>query len=77
MFFYSEHLSLEKKTPEIHYHIGFYQNVVYKERSNDGMGNTMDVNNEEYLSTYGSGFNFGLGIIVKPIKNLRLGASFQ
>ena len=59
------------------HHIGFYQNIIYKERTNDGMGNTMDVNNEEFLSTYGSGFNFGLGIIVKPIKNLRLGASFQ
>jgi long-subunit fatty acid transport protein len=35
------------------------------------------VNNDEYLSTYGNGFNFGLGIIVKPVKNLRLGASYQ
>jgi len=59
------------------HHIGFYQNTTYKERSNDGFGNTMDVNNDEYLSTYGSGFNFGLGIIVTPVKNLRLGASYQ
>ena len=59
------------------HHIGFYQNTTYNEFSNDGSGNTMDVNNDEYLSTYGSGFNFGLGIIVKPVKNLRLGASYQ
>jgi len=59
------------------HHIGFYQNTTYIENTNDGSGNTMDVNNDEYLSTYGSGFNFGLGIIVTPVKNLRLGASYQ
>ena len=59
------------------HHIGFYQNTTYIEKSNDGNGNTMDVNNDEYLSTYGSGFNFGLGIIVTPVKNLRLGAAYQ
>jgi long-subunit fatty acid transport protein len=59
------------------HHIDFYQNTVYEESSNDGNGNTMDVSNVEYLSTYGSGFNFGLGIIVKPVKSLRLGAAYQ
>lgn len=59
------------------HHIDFYQNTVYEESSNDGSGNTMDVVNAEYLSTYGNGFNFGLGIIVKPIENLRLGAAYQ
>lgn len=59
------------------HHIDFYQNIVYDESSNDGEGNTMDVSNVEYLSTYASGFNFGLGIIVKPVKNLRLGAAYQ
>lgn len=59
------------------HHIDFYQNTVYEESSNDGDGNTMDVINAEYLSTYGNGFNFGLGIIVKPVENLRLGAAYQ
>lgn len=59
------------------HHINFYQNTVFEESSNDGQGNTMDVRNVEYLSTYANGFNFGLGIIVKPTKGLRLGASYQ
>ena len=59
------------------HHIDFYQNTVFEESSNDGSGNTMDVRNVEYLSTYASGFNFGLGIIVTPTKGLRLGASYQ
>ena len=59
------------------HHINFYHNTVFEESSNDGEGNTMDVRNVEYLSTYGSGFNFGLGIIVTPYKGLRLGAAYQ
>lgn len=59
------------------HHIDFYQNTIFEESNNDGEGNTMDVRNVEYLSTYASGFNFGLGIIVTPYKGLRLGASYQ
>jgi len=59
------------------HHIDFYQNTILEESNNDGAGNFMDVRNEEYLSTYASGFNFGLGIIVKPTAGLRLGASYQ
>ena len=59
------------------HHINFYQNTVFEESSNDGEGNTMDVRKIDYLSTYGGGFNFGLGIIVTPTKGLRLGASYQ
>lgn len=59
------------------HHIDFYQNTVFEESNNDGVGNTMDVRNTEYLSTYANGFNFGLGIIVKPTKSLRLGAAYQ
>ena len=59
------------------HHINFYQNTIFEESSNDGEGNTMDVRNVEYLSTYASGFNFGLGLIVTPIQGLRLGASYQ
>jgi len=59
------------------HHIDFYQNTVFEESSNDGVGNSMDVRNVEYLSTYANGFNFGLGIIVKPTAGLRLGASYQ
>lgn len=57
--------------------INFYQNTIFEESNNDGEGNTMDVQNIEYLSTYGSGFNFGLGVIVIPAEGLRIGASYQ
>jgi len=39
--------------------------------------NLLDAFNDQSLSTYGNGFNFGLGAILKPTKNLRLGASYQ
>jgi len=58
-------------------HLDFYQNTIFDESNNDGRGNTLDAFTSQYLSTYGNGFNFGLGAIVKPIKNLRVGASYQ
>jgi long-subunit fatty acid transport protein len=59
------------------HHINFYQNTIFEESSNDGKGNSMDVRNVEYLSTYGNGFNFGLGMILTPVEGLRLGAAYQ
>lgn len=58
-------------------HINYYQKTQYEEYNNDGFGNTLDAYLNEELSTYGNGFNFGLGAIVKPIQNLRLGLSYQ
>ncbi len=58
-------------------HINYYQSTTYEEYNNDGHGNTLDAYLDEELSTYGNGFNFGLGAIVKPIQNLRLGLSYQ
>jgi len=58
-------------------HLNYYQSTKYEEYNNDGFGNTLDVFLTEELSTYGNGFNFGLGAIVKPIQNLRLGLSYQ
>ena len=57
-------------------HLNFYQNTYYEEYNNDGNGNTLDAFLTEELSTYGYGFNFGIGAIVKPIQNLRLGLSY-
>ena len=58
-------------------HVNFYQSTVFEEANNDGSGNTLDADLRQYLSVYGSGFNFGLGAIIKPVQNLRLGFSYQ
>lgn len=57
--------------------INFYQNAYYEELNNDGNGNLLDAFNNQYLSTYGNGFNFGLGAIYKANQNLRLGLAYQ
>ncbi len=59
------------------YNLDFYQNTIYREFNNDGNNNTLDAYNDQSLSTYGNGFNFGLGLIYKPISSLRIGASYQ
>jgi long-subunit fatty acid transport protein len=59
------------------YNINFFQTTSYTELNNDGNGNLLDAFNDQRLSTYGNGFNFGLGGILKPTQNLRLGASYQ
>ena len=59
------------------HHIDFYQNTVYEELNNDGNGDTLDAYNNQTLSTYGNGFNFGIGTIILPTDNLRLGLSYQ
>ena len=58
-------------------HLNYYQSTKYEEYNNDGFGNTLDAFLTEELSTYGNGFNFGLGAIVKPVQNLRLGLAYQ
>lgn len=57
--------------------LDFYQNAIYEEDNNDGNGNTLNGYTSHYLSSYGNGFNFGFGAILKPISNLRLGLSYQ
>ena len=57
--------------------INYFQNTVYEEYNNDGDGNLLDAYNNQTLSTYGNGFNFGLGAILRPNQNLRIGASYQ
>ncbi len=59
------------------HNINFFQSTTYEELNNDGNGNLLDAFNDRSLSTYGNGFNFGIGAILKPIQNLRLGASYQ
>ncbi len=57
--------------------IDFFQNAYYEELNNDGNGNLLDAFNNQYLTTYGNGFNFGFGAILKAAQNLRIGLSYQ
>ena len=57
--------------------IDFYQNTIYEEYNNDGNGNLLDAFNTQSLSTYGYGFNFNIGAILKATDNLRVGLSYQ
>ena len=59
------------------HHINFYQSTEYNEINNDGRGDFLDAYNTQTLSTYGNGFNFGIGTIILPTDNLRIGLSFQ
>ncbi len=59
------------------HHINFYQSTEYNEINNDGRGDFLDAYNNQTLSTYGNGFNFGIGTIILPTDNLRIGLSFQ
>lgn len=59
------------------HNINFYQNTVYQELNNDGRDDFLDAYNNQTLSTYGNGFNFGIGAIILPTDNLRIGASYQ
>jgi len=59
------------------HHINFYQNTIYQELNNDGNGDFLDAYNSQTLSTFGNGFNFGIGTIILPTDNLRIGASYQ
>ena len=59
------------------HHINFYQNTEYFEVNNDGRSDFLDAYNNQTLSTYGNGFNFGLGAIILPTDNLRIGLAYQ
>ncbi len=59
------------------HHIGFSQHAVFKEYNNDGDENTLDANVSQYLGTYGTGINFSIGAIYKPMQSLRLGLTYQ
>jgi long-subunit fatty acid transport protein len=59
------------------YYLDFYQTANYSEFNNDGNNNTLDAYVDQYLEDYGDGFSFSLGVIVKPIENLRIGASYK
>ncbi len=59
------------------YDVDFYQQTQLKESNHDGKGNKLDASLSQQLSTYGDGVSISLGVIAKPIKNLRLGLSYQ
>lgn len=59
------------------HNIDFYQSTEYQEINNDGNEDFLDAYNNQTLSTYGNGFNFGIGTIILPTDNLRIGLSYQ
>jgi hypothetical protein len=59
------------------HHIGFSQRTIYDESNNDGHENLLDATVYNYLGTYGSGVNFTIGAIFKPMPALRLGITYQ
>jgi len=59
------------------YNLNYNQVADLAESNNDGLGNTLDASLIQTLQTSGSGFSFNLGIIAKPINEVRLGVSYQ
>jgi len=59
------------------YNLDYNQIADLAESNNDGLGNTLDASLIQTLQTSGSGFSFNLGIIAKPINEVRLGVSYQ
>jgi len=71
----SEHLYLGLSI--IAHNLEYYQNALFEEFNNDGNGNLLDASLLQELVTYGDGVGFSMGIIAKPIPEIRLGASYQ
>lgn len=57
--------------------IDYFQKIIFNENNNDGNGNTLHARLQQNLLVRGEGININLGIITKPIKNLRLGLAYQ
>ena len=58
----------------------FRQNTFFYERNNNANNNAVDLINttfENEIYTYGSGFSFQLGTIIKASKELRLGLAYE
>lgn len=47
-----------------------------REIANDGAGNTVDAYQKYWLDEKGGGVSFGIGVIVKPVQNIRAGISY-
>ena len=57
--------------------VDFKQDVIIKESSKDINDNTFNGRLNQSLNTYGQGIAFNFGVIAMPVKDLRLGLSFQ
>lgn len=61
----------------ISYSIDYNQDINILEKSSDLNDNTLSAKTYQNLNTYGGGIGFNFGIIIKPIKNVRVGLSHQ
>ena len=57
--------------------VRFYQSVYLEEDNHDNMGNSLLGSLEQELTTYGTGYSFNIGIISKPVDNIRFGLAYQ
>lgn len=53
------------------------QNTWLTEYNKDADGNTLIADYSQYISQLSSGISLGVGVIAKPIKNVRLGLAYQ
>ncbi|MDY7395312.1 outer membrane protein transport protein [Aureibaculum sp. 2210JD6-5] len=54
-----------------------FQRGLFEESNNDGNGNLLDASYLQELRTYGQGVGLNVGLIAKPVQELRLGLAFQ
>jgi len=54
-----------------------YQKALFEESNNDGNSNLLDASLLQELYTYGQGVGLNIGVIAKPIQELRLGLALQ
>jgi len=59
------------------YKLDHYQKALFEESNNDGNNNLLDASLLQELNTYGQGVGLNIGIIAKPIQELRLGMALQ
>lgn len=57
--------------------IEFSQETFLNEINSDDNGHTLDTEYSQYISENSTGLSLGIGIIVKPFKNIRLGLAYQ
>ena len=57
--------------------IKFSQETILNEISSDDNDHILDTQYSQYISESSTGVSFGIGMIVKPFRNLRLGLAYQ
>ncbi len=59
------------------HNVKYNEAAVLREKNNDGNGNYVDAYQKYWVNTKGDGISFSAGMIVKPVKGLRLGLTYE